>query len=197
MLHPNSQSPSKNLDQLSIYLATLNHIFHTIAVSETWATKINCPFLQITGYNCLMKCHADHRDGGVALYIHDSPTYRDRYDFNAHANQNFECVFDDLSHISFGTKIVRAIYRTPKTDIDAFITGFELLIDNVCNFKHEYLIASDNNIDLLNLQHKSHNGSHLLVNAIYSNHMVPPITRPIRFTYNSSSLNDNIFYKLS
>ena len=90
-----------------------------------------------------MKCRADRRGGGVALYIHDSLTYREHSDLNAHANQNFECVFADISHISFGTNVVGAIYRPPNTDIDAFITGFEKLIDNVCISKHEYLISGD------------------------------------------------------
>ena len=160
MLHLNARSLSKNLDQLSIYLGTLNYIFHVIAVSETWATEINSYFLQITGYNCLMKCRAERRGGGVALYIHDSLIYRERSDLNAHANQNFECVFADISHISFGTKVAGAIYRPPNTGIDAFVTGFETLIVNVCNSKHKYLIAGDYNIDLL--KHESHMVPHCL-----------------------------------
>ena len=60
-----------------------------------------------------MKCRADRRGGGVALYIHDSLAYRERPDLNAHTCQNFECVFTDISHISVGTKVVGAIYRPP------------------------------------------------------------------------------------
>ena len=141
----------------------MNHIFHVIAISETWATEINSSFLQIAGYNCLMKCRADRRGEGVALYIHDSLIYRESSDHNAHANQNFECVFADISHISFGTKVVGAIYHPPNTNIGAFITGFATLINNVCNSKHEYLIAGNDNIDLL--KHESHNGTHLFVNC--------------------------------
>ena len=102
-----------------------------------------------------------------------------------------EYVFEDISHISFGTKVVSAIYRPLNMNIDAFITGFEILIDNVCNSNHEYLIAADYNIDLL--KHKSHNGTNLFVNTIYSNYIVPLIARPIRFTDNSLSLIDNMF----
>ena len=108
-----------------------------------------------------MKCRADRRGEGVIQYIHDSITFRERSDLNAHANQNFECVFADISHISFGTKIVGAIYRPPNTDIDAFITGFEILIDNICNSKHEYLIAGDYNIDLL--KNDSYNGTLFII----------------------------------
>ena len=91
----------------------------------------------------------------------------------------------------FGTKVVCAIYRPPNTAIDAFITCFEILIDDIRKSKNEYLIAGDYNPDLL--KQDSHNGTHLLVNTIYSNYMIPRITRPTRFIDNSSSMVDNIF----
>ena len=42
-------------------------------------------------------------------------------------------------------------------------------------------------------KHESHNGTQLFVNTINSNYMVPLITRPTRYTDNSSLLIDNIF----
>ena len=49
LLHINARSLAKNLHQLIDYLETLNHTFHAIAVSETWANNVNYSLLNIPG----------------------------------------------------------------------------------------------------------------------------------------------------
>ena len=75
LLHINACSLAKNLHQLIVYLETLNHTFHVIEVSETWANNVNYSLLNIPGYNSLTNYRTDRRDGGMALYIHESLTY--------------------------------------------------------------------------------------------------------------------------
>ena len=112
-------------------------------------------------------------------------------DLTTNINFDYECVFADVQHCSFGTKVIGVIYRPPDTDVNSFTLDFECAIAKVSLSKHEYLIAGDFNIDLL--KHESHKGSQSFINTIYSNSLVPLIMRPTRFGDSSSSLIDNIF----
>ena len=96
LLHINARSLAKNLHQLIVYLETLNHTFHVIAVSETWVNNINYSLLNIPGYNSLTNYRTDRRGGRVALYIHELLTYKERLDLTTNITSNYECVFADV-----------------------------------------------------------------------------------------------------
>ena len=72
-MHVNARNLNKNLEQLILYLDTLQHSFSDIAVSETWAKDNNEVFLQMSRYNFVSKKRND-KDAGVALYVrNDAP----------------------------------------------------------------------------------------------------------------------------
>ena len=113
LLHINACSLAKNLHQLIVYL-------DVIAISETWANNVNYSLLNIPGYNSLTNYHTDRRGGGVALYIHKSLAYKERVDHTTNITSNYECVFADVQHSSFGTKVIGVIYRPLGIDVKLF-----------------------------------------------------------------------------
>jgi exonuclease III len=191
LLHINIRSLSKNLEQLTIYLNSLNHRFTVIALSETWANENNQLTFSIPGYNSVMVNRTDGRGGGVALFILDTVSFIKRTDLSMLANADFECVFVELTNVQFGNKIVGAVYHPPGRNLDLFNTGFEAVLNLISKSKAEYLIAGDFNIDLL--KHDTHEGTELFINNMFAHSLIPTITRPTRFGKNSSSLIDNIF----
>ena len=74
ILQLNAPSLNKNIDYLTMLLATLEHSFSVIAVCETWAKDNYDIFLQIAGYN-LVSIARSSRGGGVALYIRSDTSY--------------------------------------------------------------------------------------------------------------------------
>ena len=71
------------------------------------------------------------------------------------------------------------------------MSGFESVLDHFNHFGVECLIAGDFNIDLL--KYDAHRGTGLFLDCLRENALVPLITKPTRFTSDSSTLIDNIF----
>ena len=131
LLHINARSLAKNLHQLIVYLETLNHTLHVIAVSETWDNNVNYLIVNISDYNSLTNYRTDRRGDGVTLYIHESLAYKERLDLTTNITSNYECVFADVQHCSFGTKVIGVIYRPPDTDVNSFTLDFECVFAKV------------------------------------------------------------------
>ena len=73
----------------------------------------------------------------MALYIHESLAYKERLDLTTNITSNYECVFADVQHSSFGTKVIGVIYRPPDTDVNSFTLDLECVIAEVSLSKHE------------------------------------------------------------
>ena len=84
--------------------------------------NVSYSLLNIPGYTSLTNYHTDRRGGGVAVYIHKSLAYKERGDLTTNITSNYECVFADVQHSSFGTKVVGVIYRPLGTDVKLFYT---------------------------------------------------------------------------
>ena len=69
LLHVNSTSLFKNLDNLINYLSIISHRFSVIAVSGTWGNVNNDMFLNIPGYNRILVNSKTGTGGGVALFV--------------------------------------------------------------------------------------------------------------------------------
>ena len=88
--------------------------------------------------------------------------------------------------------IIFEIYRPPNTDVIKFIDLLSNLVIKAQKFGNKLIyLAGDFNIDLLNEDHRSIKIDFL--NSLYSNNLLPVLTKPTRITEHSSSLIDNIF----
>ena len=148
-------------------------------------------FLNIPGYNRIL-VYRKTGTGGEALFILNNLNVDVCADLNAFANDNFECVFVKLSSSTFKTKVLRSVYRPPNSNLDLFMSDFESVLDHCNLFGVECLIAGDFNIDLL--KYDTHRGTGLFLDCLHEHVLVPLITKPTRFTSDSTTLIDNIFF---
>ena len=92
---------------------------------------------------------------------------------------------------NFKTKILGSVYRPPNSNLDLFMSGFESVLDHFNHFGVTCLIARDFNIDLL--KYNARCGTGLFLDCLHEHALVPLITKPTRFTSESSTLIDNMF----
>ena len=110
LLHINARSLIKK-PMLTDYLNNINYKFSVPTVSETWANEINSDNLVIPGYNRMLKNRAE-RGVGVAIFIDDKLSFKQRPDLNSFANINFECVFIEITDNIKKTELLQQyIYR--------------------------------------------------------------------------------------
>ena len=60
----------------------------------------------------------------MALYVHEPLAYKERLDLTTNITSNDECVFADVQHCSFDTKV---IHRTPMLTLLYLILNVLLL----------------------------------------------------------------------
>ena len=70
------------------------------------------------------------------------------------------------------------------------MSGFESVVDHFNNFDVKCLIAGD--FDIYLLKYDAHRGTSLFLDCLHEHALVPLITKPTRFTSDSSLLIDNI-----
>ena len=193
ILHLNIRSAVKNLDNFTTYLQGLDHTFPLIGFSETWFTSDNKDCYGIDGYIPEHNCRPIRTGGGVSIYIKENIEYTPRKDLFQN-NKKIECVFIELDKEQFGKDkniVVGVIYRPPDTDIKEF----NKLISEVLSCLHTerklvYLIG-DFNINLLNAD--KHADTQDFADLMFSQSLIPHITKPTRVTSRSATLIDNIF----
>jgi exonuclease III len=192
LIHFNSRSLNKNIDNITDYLKTLNHKFPLIAFSETWLNDSNSsPALNsIDGYN-IAHCHRNFkRGGGVALYISNDLNFKIRHDLNLKNSDEYESVFVEIESHPKNT-IVGVIYRPPDRSPQSFIHNLSNTVNLINNEKLPSFICGDFNINLLKIS--THQESNDFLNIMYEANYYPTITKPTRLTTRTSSLIDNIF----
>jgi hypothetical protein len=89
--------------------------------------------------------------------------------------------------------LIGALYRPPNKDLKPFITKLETLLNKIDQKNNKCYIAGDYNINLLN--NESHPDTGQFLNMMFAHFYKPLITRPTRYSKNSATLIDNIFYK--
>ena len=194
IIHFNSRSLTKNLDQITDYLKTLKHKFTILAFSETWFTDNNTlpALINIEGYNIahVDRCHK--KGGGVALYIANDLNYKIRNDLNFTDSSEYETLFVEIETTSkTKNNIVGLIYRPPDSNVYRFIDNLSKCIELITKDRKPCYICGDFNLDLLNAA--SHNPTSDYLNTFYSGSFYPLIDKPTRVTTKSATLIDNIF----
>ena len=67
------------------------------------------------------------RGGGVAIFVDDKLSFKQRPDLNSFANKNFEFIFSEIPDVLFKNRIVGTIYRPPDNNLD-----FLRVVLNLC-----------------------------------------------------------------
>lgn len=86
--------------------------------------------------------------------------------------------------------IVGCLYRHPSANIEDFTSKLDVLLKNLNQKKYEVSILGDMNIDFLKCNSLSLTEDYL--EMLYTNNMLPEITKPTRITSHTATLIDHI-----
>ena len=117
VLHLNIRSLSKNLESLKKLYNLLSFKFSTVCFSETWSKdeKIDeNPLYQLESLNLLHQNRKHKNDGGVAISVKDSYSFKNRDDrsINSEANESLsiEITHNESKNIIFNTIVSRKTF---------------------------------------------------------------------------------------
>ena len=127
------------------------------------------------------------------MYIHRSYDYVERPEINI-ITEHIECLLVEIkSQFKKHKKkiLVGVIYRPPNTNINAFTEQIIKIIHTLKIGNKQCYIMGDFNINLLNYDH--HMETHDYVDSMFSNSLIPQITKPTRITPTTAKLIYNIY----
>jgi len=184
---------SKNLDQLLLYVKSIDIQFTVIGLCETWLSENIKDLYGIPEYTSIHECRQDKRGGGVSLFKHRSAEFNVRTELSQF-NEYIESTFIELNGKSVGQErnvIVGIIYRPPNTDIHIFNQYLISVLSLIKTENKISYIMGDYNINILNSE--SHGDTGRFLDIMYSHSFIPLITKPTRITHDSATIIDNIF----
>ena len=187
----NIRSFSKNGDEFLSYLASCNHDFDIIILTETWANNDTHTLCHIPGYIPTHNLRKNQRGGGVSIFVKESLNFSVIETINI-SNDFIETTAITVKCENTRKKInVLGIYRPPRGDANLFIESLTNIISQHNLGNNESVIAGDFNICLLN-EHTSAISNNFL-NMMNGFFFRPIITRPTRFRDNSATVIDHIW----
>jgi len=189
LMHTNIRSATKNSNDLSNYLATLNHQFDIIALSETWLNKNNTDIIGFPNYSQVHIYRENKKGGGVSLLIKETIHYHELENLSI-VSEILECIFIELE-MERRNIIVGCLYRPPNSNMTIFNDEIYDLLKKLNNLNRDIYLLGDYNIDLL--RSSTHQSTSDFVNIMFSSSFVPLINHPTRITDTSATLIDNIF----
>ena len=75
ILHLNSSSIKKNLDNFKLFFSTLDFSLGVICLSETWLDEVGNSLDELPNYISKHQVRDDRKWGGVSIYIHNSLSF--------------------------------------------------------------------------------------------------------------------------
>ena len=180
----------ENLGTLESYLATLNHKFTVVGISESLLKDHNADRYALSGYNAIHKYRSARSGGGVSIFIQDDIEYFCRDNF-CYQNDTIEIVFIEIDNDHDGNEknvIIGVIYRPPNTDIAEFNRYMTDTLDQMKSENEMVACIGDYAISLMNID--SHGPSQEFAEMMYSYSMYPCVTKLTRVSTKSASLID-------
>ena len=194
LIHFNARSLSKNMNQWSSYLNSLNFKWNIIGVSETWLNNDNAHLYTFNGYSHYYLTRDKKKGGGVSIFVVNDINVISRHDLNV-MNDFMEVVFIEIPKEYYKSKkniIIGVVYRPPNTDLPEFNIKICEILDKIKNEHKDIYLLGDFNINIL--ESSSHIPTAEFIETVYSYSLFPLITKPTRLQGNSATLIDNIFY---
>lgn len=197
VMHLNIQSlPSKfcSLQELVDNFETNNVKLDFILLCETFLHSGNSNLFQLQGYTFVCRNRSNMARGGVAIYIRDEIEFTERRDLEIYVEGEFESIFIEIEN-SGSLKprtVVGEIYRVPNSNPETSIERYDEVLMKLKDTSN-VIIGTDQNFDLLKINTQKHTAN--LYDTMFSNQVIPTITKPTRFTSHSATLIDNIYIK--
>ena len=167
----------------------------------TWLNNETSEIYELPEYRSIHLTRPSRRGRGVSMYIHRSYDlciyrsydYVERPDINI-MTEHIECLFVEIKSQFKKRKkkiLVGVVYRTTNTNINAFTEQIIKIMHTLKIGNKQCYIMGDFNINLLNYDH--HMETHDYVDTMFSNTIIPQITKPTRITPTTATLIDNIY----
>ena len=194
VLHINSRSLSKNIDNIQSLLKCLNSFPDIIAITETWLTNDNKHLHDLPGYHSYHLVRNTRAQGGVSIYVSENLNSEQHCDLTF-INSDIELNSVKIT-TTFYSFLVCAIYRPNSKHIavNEFTNILTALLNDTAK-QNKIVLIGDFNINLL--EHTSHTPTNNFLANIQALSFTPHIARPTRFpdTLNLSepSLLDHIY----
>ena len=117
LFHLNARSLVKNHDALAHLLASIDHKFSVLAITETWVKENNANDLSFEGYNFV----SNHRTNRIGLFIDQNFSYKILPEFNVSNANIIESLFVEISIARHKSMVIGVIYRPPSENTLEFI----------------------------------------------------------------------------
>ena len=133
------------------------------------------------------------RGGGVGVFVKNNQRFKERADLSIF-DDNMESVLIEIDKSCCGFNkdvIIGVIYRPPNKYVKSFNELMTTIIDKVNKEKKICYLIGDYNIDLL--KQESHPQTSEFLDIMYSNNLIPVITRPTIKQDKSGTSVDNMF----
>jgi len=107
--------------------------------------------------------------------------------------EEYEFIFIE-TNISNNKTVIGEIYRVPNSNLQKSLERYNEILSRLKNTK-TFIIATDQNMDLLNIE--SHKHTVELLNNMFASSLIPTINKPTRITHSTATLIDNIYVKFN
>ena len=190
VLHLNIQGLLSKISDLKSYLSDMlkQGIFPTlILLCETFLNKNAVNLCKIKSYDLITKHTGTRKDGGIAIYVHESVSYTRCADLEFDIDKIVESLFIEITS-NDKTIVIGELYHIPNSDAALFNERYNNLLQSV---KSELIIGANHNLDFLKMQKYKH--AEYLFDLNIKNNLLPLIMKPTRITKSTATLIDNIF----
>lgn len=195
ILHINSRSLSKNIDNISAFLSSLSTPPDILVFTETWLNDSNKHLYQLLGYNSHHLVRTTRTQGGVSVYVSQTMKSEQLQELTT-LNDSIEINTIKVT-AKTSTYTICGIYRPHKKHeaVDEFTVTLSTLLQNSTIKKHKTILIGDLNINLL--EHTTHTATNNFLSTLQTLNFFPHISRPTRFpdslNLGEPSLLDHIY----
>ena len=186
----NIRSLPKNLCLLEDFICSLDVKPDILAVSETKLNSKTVINIDIPRYQFF---HTDSETaaGGAGLYVSNNLHALCRPDIKFKMPLVESCWCEIIIGKNKSNIIVGCIYKHPTANLSDFTLELEAIIKNISEKNQHIYIMGDINIDFL--KNNDHPKTEEYLDMLYSNNLVPLITKPTRITNHTATLIDHIY----
>ena len=194
LFHCNIRSLPKNLTLLNDLIYTLDSKADVLACTETRLNNDTTVNISLPGYK-FYHTNSPTAAGGTGVYVSYNLKSIPRHDIKFNIDLAESCWIEIDPGLKSKKHIISCVYRHPKSNIKNFTEYFEEFLGYINQRKYDVYILGDFNIDFF--KYASHQPTEKYLDMLYSNDMIPVITKPTRITNHTKTLIDHIYTNTS
>lgn len=180
----NIRSIRSNLDELKVYLQTINNPYDVLILTEIWINYTEISRYEIPNYRHICNPSVNNRSGGVSVFVKKGLTV----DAKCIQSPNYEGLICSIDCLKKKFDIL-ALYRSPANPPRDFINDLQQIFQtrNTDNM----ICVGDINIDISS----QNNVSNEYLDMLSGYGFIPAINTPTRVTENTTSCIDHALLK--